>query len=217
MIRVVVVDDQPLVRAGISMLLQAEDGIEVVAEAGDGREAVAVTHTTRPDIVVMDVRMPGMDGVEATRRIVADTDADRLTRVLALTTFQEDEVVYAVLRAGASGFLLKQAAPADLVTAIRRVAGGDAWLDPAVTGAVIAALANMAGTSRSAAEFVAALTPREQEVLKLIAEGLSNAEIVDLLVVSEATVKTHVARILMKTGSRDRAQLVARAHQVGVV
>lgn len=217
MIRVVVVDDQPLVRAGIVMLLQAEDGIEVVAEAGDGRDAVAAVARTRPDVVLMDVRMPGMDGVQATRAIVGHGGGDRLTRVLALTTFQEDDVVYAVLRAGASGFLLKQAAPADLVTAIRRVAGGDSWLDPAVTGTVIAALAQMADTSRTAGEFVATLTPREREVLELIAEGLSNAEIVDQLIVSEATVKTHVARILMKTGSRDRAQLVARAHRYGVV
>jgi DNA-binding NarL/FixJ family response regulator len=211
-IRVLVADDQPLVRAGLVMLLNAEPDIEVVAEAGDGAAAVALARTHSPDIVVMDVRMPVVDGVTATRALTSDgviPDPDRLIRVLMLTTFNDDDVVYAALRAGASGFLLKHAAPQDLVNAIHAVVAGEAWLAPAVALHVINALA------KARPQYVASDTALGH--LTLMAQGLSNGEIKERLVVSEATVKTHVARVLMKTGSRDRTQAVVIAYQCGLV
>ncbi len=221
---VLLADDQDLVRSGLRMLLDAESDIEVVAEARDGSEAVELATRVRPDVVVMDLRMPGMDGREATEQILqAQADGvDRLTKVLVLTTFDGDEDVYGALRAGASGYLLKHSSPGEVAQAIRRVASGESWLDPRVTGRVIAAVRDLAvrtaapGRSPEAAA-LEALTPREREVLTLVAQGLSNGEIRDRLVLSEATVKTHVARILMKTGSRDRASAVALAYRSGFV
>jgi DNA-binding NarL/FixJ family response regulator len=217
-ISVVIAEDQPLVRAGISMLLSSEPGIEVVGQASDGREAITLASTLRPDVVVMDIQMPNMDGVSATRVLANDSsERDHLTKVLVLTTFNDDEAVYGALRAGASGFLLKHAAPTDLIAAVRKIATGDAWIDPAVAGRVIAALATVKDANRVAPERIERLTPREREVLVLMAHGLSNGEIRDRLVVSEATVKTHVARVVMKTGSRDRTQAVVLAYQSGLV
>jgi DNA-binding NarL/FixJ family response regulator len=221
-ISVVVADDQPLVRAGIVMLLEAEPGIDVVGEASDGRQAIDLAQTLKPDIVVMDVRMPGTDGVAATRLLCRDPageDIDHLTKVLIVTTFSDDEAVYGSLQAGASGFLLKHAAPNDLIAAIRKVAAGEAWIDPAVAGRIIATLAQSPapGGPSPHLQLVERLTPREREVLKLMAHGLSNTEIKDRLVISDATVKTHVARIVMKTGSRDRTQAVVLAYQSGLV
>jgi DNA-binding NarL/FixJ family response regulator len=219
-ITVVIADDQPLVRAGISMLLAAEPDIQVVGEASDGREAMTLARSRHPEVVVMDVRMPGMDGVAATRELTTDdcgSGSDQLTKVLVLTTFDDDESVYGALRAGASGFLLKHAAPTDLIAAVRKVAAGDAWIDPAVAGKVIAAVAALSDLGRGAPALVERLTPREREVLVLMAHGLSNADIRDRLGVSEATVKTHVARVVMKTGSRDRTQAVVLAYQSGLV
>ena len=223
-VRVVVAEDQPLVRSGLVLLLQT-GGVQVVAEAGDGAEAVDLARTHRPDVVVMDLQMPGMDGATATRHLTADTtgapngprDVDHLVKVLVVTTYHEDQAVYGALRAGASGYLLKSAAPRDLVPALRAVAAGEAWIDPGVAGAVIAALAELPDRSTHRPQSLQRLTPRETEVLALIAHGLSNAEIRDRLVLSEATVKTHVSRILLKTGSRDRAQAVALAYQSGLV
>lgn len=218
-VRVVVVDDQELIRAGIVMLLGAEDDIEVVAEGANGDDAVALAEQHHPDVVLMDIRMAGTDGVTATRRLTADRSGDavdRPTRVLVLTTFAEDEVLYGALRAGASGFLLKHAAPSDLPSALRKVARGDAWIDPAVAGRLIAAVSQLPVTPR-ASDLEALLTPREREVLTMIAHGMSNAEITRRLVLSEATVKTHVARVIMKTGCRDRAQAVALAYRSGLV
>ncbi len=216
-IRVVLAEDDHLVRAGIGMVVSAEPDIEVVGEAADGVGALLLVEELQPDVVVMDVRMPGLDGVEATRRITADHPAypDVATRVLVLTTFAEDDVVYGALRAGAQGFLLKQS-PADLPTAIRRVAAGDAWLDPAVAPRVLETMRRLADTTASP-ERLDGLTPREREVLALVADGLSNGEIGARLRISESTVKTHVARILMKTGSRDRAQAVVLAFRSGLV
>jgi DNA-binding NarL/FixJ family response regulator len=217
-VSIVVAEDQRLVRAGIVMLLGAEDDLEVVGEAADGREAVDLARSRDADLVLMDVRMPGMDGVAATRLLTADhADPDKVVRVLMLTTFDDDDAVYGALRAGASGFLLKHAAPQDLITAVRRVVAGEAWIDPAVAGKVIAALARQPGPGVASPELLARLTPREREVLALMANGLSNREITERLVLSEATVKTHVARVLMKTGSRDRAQAVVLAYQTGLV
>jgi len=217
-ISIVVADDEPLVRAGIVMLLRAEPGLEVVGEASDGREAIQLAQSHRPDLVIMDVRMPGMDGVTATRRLTAESDdPDRLTKVLILTTFNEDEVVYGALRAGASGMLLKHAVPKELISAVHRVAAGDAWIDPSVAGRVIAALAATPQFRDSSPQLLSALTPREREVLVLMAHGLSNTEIKDRLVLSDATVKTHVARVLMKTGSRDRTQAVVLAYRSRLV
>ena len=217
-VRILVADDQCLVRAGITMLLRAEADFEVVAEASDGQEALDLALTYRPELVLMDARMPTMDGITATRLLTANSpDPDRLTKVLMLTTFNDDEVVYGALQAGASGFLLKHVAPKDLATAVRTVAGGEAWIDPAVAGRVIAALAALPAPGHGAPQLLERLTPREREVLALMAQGLSTTEIKDRLVLSEATVKTHIARILMKTGSRDRAQAVALAYQSGLV
>ena len=220
MITVLVADDQALIRAGIVLLLQAQPDIEVLAEAGDGAEAIVLAARHHPDVVIMDVRMPVLDGVSATRELCADRDpaaADVGPRVLVLTTFDDDEAVYGALLAGASGYLLKHAVPHDLVSAVRRVAAGDAWLDPAVAGAVIAALARTPRVGEASGELIGRLTGREREVLVLMADGLSNAEIADRLVVGEGTIKTHVSRVLMKTACRDRVQAVALAYRSGLV
>jgi DNA-binding NarL/FixJ family response regulator len=218
-IRVLLADDQPLVRAGIAMLLSAETGIEVAAECSNGEEAVAQTRIHQPDVVLMDVRMPGVDGVEATRVITSDGFAvlqDRPVKVLILTTYHVDDAVYGALRAGASGFLLKDAAPAELVMAVQAVAAGEAWLDPAVARRLL----NDFGTrpqQRETPPDMRALTEREREVLVLAAGGLSNTEIAGKLFIGEATVKTHLGRVLMKLGVRDRTQAVVAAYQSGLV
>jgi DNA-binding NarL/FixJ family response regulator len=217
---VLVADDQAVVRGGITMLLQAEPDLEVVAEAGDGRQAIELTRAYAPDVVLMDVRMPVLDGVAATRALCADRpDAVDVpvAKVLMLTTFDDDEAVYGALLAGATGYLLKQAAPRDLIGAVRAIAGGDAWLDPAVAGRVIKALAEVPRVADRVPELLSRLTAREREVLVLMAEGLSNAEIATRLVLGEGTVKTHVSRVLMKTATRDRAQAIALAYRCGLV
>jgi DNA-binding NarL/FixJ family response regulator len=220
-VRVVIVDDQTLVRAGFRMIVEARPDLEVVGEAADGEAAVAVTLEQRPDVVLMDVRMPGVDGLEATRRLMAQPDELR-PRVLILTTFDLDEYVYEALRAGAAGFLLKDTPPAQLVEAIRVVASGDALLAPSVTRRLIERFVGMpAPQGRAAAPADATpirdLTARETEVLRLVARGLSNAEIAASLVVSETTVKSHVGRLLMKLGLHDRVQAVVLAYESGFV
>jgi len=215
-IRVLVADDQTLVRAGFRVLVDSAPDQEVVGEAGNGREAVELARSARPDVVLMDIRMPVLDGLEATRRIVAD-ELLAGVRVLVLTTFDLDEYVYQALRAGASGFLLKDTPPADLLAAIRVVAAGDALLAPAVTRRLIAEFARRPEPSPVTPAALAGLTDREREVLALVARGLTNAEIADRLVVSAATTKTHVSRILAKLQGRDRAQLVMLAYETGLV
>ncbi|MGD9792912.1 MAG: response regulator [Acidimicrobiia bacterium] len=218
-IRVVVADDQALVRSGFAMLLAGEADIEVVGEAANGAEAVALVASTRPDVVLMDVRMPIMDGLEATRRISSDESLSA-TRVIILTTFDLDEYVHDALRAGASGFLLKDTLPLELLTAVRVVAAGDALITPSVTRRLIAEFARMpAGAPPVAADdpLLGQLTEREREVLELVAKGQSNAEVAATLFVSHATVKTHVSRLLMKLNARDRAQLVMVAYETGLV
>ncbi|MEU9373430.1 response regulator transcription factor [Streptomyces sp. NPDC048255] len=214
-IRVLIVDDQMMVREGFSVLLNAMDGIEVVGEAVDGRAAIAQVAALRPDVVLMDIRMPEMNGLEATREIVAaDTDA----KVLVLTTFDLDEYVYQALRAGASGFLLKDASARQLADGVRVVAAGDALLAPSVTKRLIAEFSKLSGTPRPAdPAAVGELTERETEVLVLIAQGLSNAEIADRLIVAESTIKTHVSRILVKLGLRDRTQAAVFAYETRLV
>jgi DNA-binding NarL/FixJ family response regulator len=214
MIRVLLADDQAMVRAGFRLILAAEPDITVVGEAADGLEAVAAARRLRPDVTLMDVRMPRLDGIAATRRLVAEDPI--ATRVVVLTTFDVDSHVYDALRAGASGFLLKTAPPEDLVQAIRVVAGGAGLLDPAVTRRVIEEFARTQAPAPPPPE-IAALTEREFEVLHQVARGLSNAEIAASLVVSEATVKTHVARMLAKLGLRDRVQAVVYAYERGLV
>jgi DNA-binding NarL/FixJ family response regulator len=216
MIKVLVADDQTLVRAGFRVLVESAPDLEVVGEAGDGAEAVELARQRLPDVVLMDIRMPRMDGLEATRRIVA-LDRAEAVRVLVLTTFDLDEYVYQALRAGASGFLLKDTPPADLLAAIRVVAAGDALLAPSVTRRLIAEFARRPQPSAVTPAALAALTDREREVLALVARGLSNAEIAEALVVSGATAKTHVSRVLAKLGARDRAQLVMLAYETGLV
>jgi DNA-binding NarL/FixJ family response regulator len=215
-IRVLVADDQTLVRAGFRVLVESAPDLEVVGEAGDGVEAVELARRELPDVVLMDIRMPVMDGLEATRRTVALDRAEGI-RVLVLTTFDLDEYVYEALRAGASGFLLKDTPPADLLAAIRVVAAGDALLAPGVTRRLIAEFARRPEPSAVTPAALAALTDREREVLALVARGLSNAEIAELLVVSGATAKTHVSRVLAKLHARDRAQLVMLAYETGLV
>ena len=220
MIRVVVVDDQPLVRAGIVMLVNAEDDITVVAEAADGAEALTQIRAHRPDVVLMDVRMPGTDGVTATRAVVDEgltAHSGQPIGVIILTTYHIDEAVYAALRAGASGFLLKDAAPAEIVNAIRSVVAGEAWLDPAVARRLIDEFAARPEPHTPTPAEMAQLTPREREVLSLMARGLSNADVAVELFISEATVKTHLARVMMKLGVREKAQAVAAAYQTGLV
>jgi DNA-binding NarL/FixJ family response regulator len=212
---VLIVDDQALVRAGFRMILEAEEDMEVVGEAADGREAVAEARRLRPDVVLMDVRMPDVDGIEATRRLLGD-GAD--AKVVMLTTFDMDEYVYDALRAGASGFLLKDVPPEQLVAGIRAVASGDALLAPAVTRRVIEEFVRRPPASvRTLPPKLGDLTARELEVLKLIARGRSNAEIATELFVSETTVKTHVAHVLMKLSLRDRVQGVVLAYECGLV
>jgi len=215
-IRVVVADDQALVRAGFRVLVDSAADLQVVGEAGDGVEAVELAHRERPDVVLMDIRMPTMDGLEATRRITALDEAAGV-RILMLTTFHLDEYVYQALRAGASGFLLKDTPPADLLAAIRVVAAGDALLAPRVTRRLIEEFAHRPEPALATPDALGALTEREREVLVLVARGLSNAEIAEQLVVSPATSKTHVSRVLTKLGARDRAQLVMLAYETGLV
>jgi DNA-binding NarL/FixJ family response regulator len=230
-LRVVVADDQALVRVGFCGIISATPGLEVVGEAANGAEAVEAAREAKPDVILMDVRMPIMDGIEATRQITASTGV----RVLILTTFDLDEYVYAALRAGASGFLLKDTLPADLLNAIRVVAGGDALLAPSVTRRLIgefarsasfasatrpevkaAAAAGATACAANAQRALGVLTDREREVLELVARGMSNAEIADHLTISPATAKTHVAHLLTKLDSRDRIQLVILAFQSGI-
>jgi DNA-binding NarL/FixJ family response regulator len=219
MISVVLADDQALVRAGFRALLDAEPGIEVVGEAADGLRAVEVVRATRPDVVLMDIRMPGVDGLEATRRIAADPDL-AATRVVILTTFELDEYVFEALRTGASGFLVKDTEPVDLLRGVRAVAAGDGLLSPSVTRRVIGSFAAAAvahGRQPEPPRELDQLTDREREVLALVAEGLSNDEIATRLVISPATAKTHVSRTMIKLGARDRAQLVVYAYEAGLI
>ena len=216
-IRVLLVDDQALIRAGFRMILDAEEDIEVVGESADGTQAVDSVQRLKPDVVLMDIRMPEMDGIEATRLITSRSGDGEGPRVLMLTTFDLDEYVYDALRAGASGFLLKDVPAEQLVDGIRVVAHGDALLAPSVTKRLIQEFSRGAVVEQSAPPELEELTPRELEVFKLIARGLSNAEIAAELIVSETTVKTHVARVLMKLGVRDRVQLVVLAYESGVV
>jgi DNA-binding NarL/FixJ family response regulator len=212
MIRVLLVDDEELVRTGLRMILDAEPGITVAGDAADGASALVCVDELSPDVVLMDIRMPRMDGLEATRRICAESPG---VKVVVLTTFDLDEHVYAALAAGASGFLLKDAPASQLVHAIRVVAGGEALLAPSVTRRLIARFTDQPPGIRP--KLPADLTTRETEVLALLAEGLSNAEIAERLVVGEATVKTHVGRVLMKLGVRDRVQAVVMAYRSGLV
>ncbi|MFD4273692.1 response regulator transcription factor [Streptomyces cyaneofuscatus] len=215
MIRVVLADDQTLVRAGFRSILSGEDDIEVVGEAADGEQAVALAHEQRPDVVLMDIRMPGTDGLEATRRITTDP---RLTavRVVILTTFDMDDHVYGALRAGASGFLVKDTEPMELLHGVRVVARGDALIAPAVTRRLISEFANRRKQPAPSPR-LNALTEREREVMGLVGAGLSNDEIAARLVLSPATSKTHVSRIMTKLGVRDRAQLVILAYESGMI
>ena len=223
-IRVLVVDDQSLVRAGFRTILDSEEGIVVVAEAADGEAAIAAVEEFSPDVVCMDVQMPGMDGLEATRRITAD--ATSAAAVLVLTTFNREDYLFAALEAGASGFLLKNSSPEQLIEAVQVVARGDALLSPDVTRRVIEAVARPAGreatearveTTRSTNPALETLTDREREVLERLAEGLSNSEIAERMWVGEATVKSHVSKVLMKLGLRDRVHAVVYAYENGVV
>jgi DNA-binding NarL/FixJ family response regulator len=214
-IRVLLADDQALVRGGFRALLDAQEDIEVVGEAGDGDEAVELATELVPDVVLMDIRMPGVDGLEATKRIAAD---ERLAevRIVILTTFEVDEYVFEAIRVGASGFLVKDTEPADLLRAVRAVAAGEALLSPSVTRRLIGEFAARAKEPRPRSD-LDVLTEREREVVALVAEGLSNDEIAERLVLSPATAKTHVSRAMVKLGMRDRAQLVVLAYESGLV
>jgi DNA-binding NarL/FixJ family response regulator len=214
-VRILIADDQALVRAGFRMILDAEEGLDVVGEASDGDEAVALAGEIVPDVVLMDIRMPQVDGIEATRRILAAA-GDRLVRVLMLTTFDANEYVYEALRAGASGFLLKDVPPEQLAAGIRVVAQGEALLAPSITKRLIQEFASAGPAPAAPPEGLDELTARELEVFKLVARGLSNAEIAAELIVSETTVKTHVARVLMKLRLRDRVQVVVLAYESGI-
>ncbi len=215
MIRVALVDDQSLIRAGLRALLDDAGDIDVVGEAANGREAVGLVRRTRPDVVLMDIRMPELDGLAATRAITADT-ALAATRVIILTTFELDEYVFEALRIGASGFLVKDTEPADLLVGIRAVAAGDALLSPSVTRRLIGEFASRSRPTASS-HALDGLTDREREVVALVGEGLSNDEIADRLVMSPATAKTHVSRAMTKLHVRDRAQLVVLAYESGLV
>jgi DNA-binding NarL/FixJ family response regulator len=220
--RVLIADDQALVRAGFRMILEAQPDIEVVAEAADGEAAVRLARRHRPDVVLMDIRMPGLDGLEATRRLLAGFSGDGAVvahppRIVILTTFDLDEYVYAALQAGAAGFLLKDVSPEHLVGAVRTVAIGDALLAPSITRRLVERYAQPQAALDAAPETLARLTVRETEVFKLLARGMSNVEIAATLVVSEATIKTHVAGILAKLGLRNRAQAVVLAYESGIV
>ncbi len=215
-VRVLLADDEQLVRAGFRLILESEPDIEVIGEAGNGAEAIALTQQLDPDVVLMDIQMPEMNGLEATRQIAA-LGRTESSRVLILTTFEVDEYVYEALRAGASGFLLKRTPAADLVAGIRVVAAGDALLAPSVTRRLIDQFAQRPAAGRTDARALDEITAREREVLALVARGHSNAEIAELLVLSEGTVKTHIKRIFMKLDLRDRAQAVILAYDVRLV
>ena len=215
MIRVLIVDDQALVRDGFGLILDAQPDIEVVGGACDGREAIERVRELRPDVVLMDIRMPEVDGIEATRRLMAD--ADTPARILMLTTFDENEYVYEAMKAGASGFMLKDVRREELVGAVRTIAAGDALLAPALTRRLIADFVRRPPPGAAPSGPMGDLTDRESEVVRLVARGMSNAEIAASLVVSDATVKTHVARILSKLGLRDRIQVVVMAYESGFV
>src|SRR3954447_21352013 len=215
MIRIVLADDQALVRAGFRALLNAQDDIEVVGEAADGTETIAAAREHKPDVMLMDIRMPGLDGLEATRQISSAPDlAD--VHILILTTFEEDEYVFEAIRVGASGFLVKDTEPVELVRAVRVVAGGDALLSPSVTRRLIGEFATRAKKVQQPTT-LDVLTDREREVVALVGEGLTNDEIAERLVVSPATAKTHVSRAMTKLATRDRAQLVVLAYETGLV
>lgn len=215
-IKVLLVDDQALVRAGFRVLLDVEDDVEVVGEATTGVDAVQLALATRPDVVLMDIRMPDLDGIQATRRIVATKGLERV-RVLILTTYDTDANVFDALQAGASGFLLKDAGPAELLHAIRVVAAGEALIAPRVTRRLIAQFAATRVAHQAGQEQLAVLTDREREVMALVGQGLSNSEIGSVLTLSPATARTHVSRAMVKLGARDRAQLVVMAYQTGLV
>jgi DNA-binding NarL/FixJ family response regulator len=215
LIRVVLADDQALLRAGLRALLDAEDDIEVVGEAANGREAITAVRATRPDVVLMDIRMPELDGLEATRAIAADP-ALTASRVVILTTFDLDEYVFEAIRIGASGFLVKDTEPVELLRGVRAVANGDALLSPTVTRQLIAEFASRSRRTRPL-ELLDPLTEREREVVGLVGEGLSNDEIAERLVMSPSTAKTHVSRSMVKLQARDRAQLVVMAYETGLV
>jgi DNA-binding NarL/FixJ family response regulator len=215
MTRVVLVDDQALLRAGFRALIDAEDDLEVVGEAGDGAEALAVVRSSKPDVVLMDIRMPGVDGLEATRQISAEPTLSE-TRIIILTTFELDEYVFEAMRHGASGFLVKDTEPVDLLAGIRAVAAGDGLLSPSVTRRLIAEFASRSRPS-APTKVLDPLTDREREIVALVGEGLSNDEIAERLVLSPATAKTHVSRAMTKLHARDRAQLVVLAYETGLV
>ncbi|GIH09432.1 DNA-binding response regulator [Rhizocola hellebori] len=216
MIKVVLADDQALVRAGFRMLLDIEEDIEVVGEAATGAEALALAHSQRPEVVLMDIRMPVLDGIQATRRISQTAGLDRV-RVIILTTYDTDTYVFEALQAGASGFLLKDCGPAELLHGIRVVAAGDALLAPKITRRLIGRFAAAGNTARLAEDQLSVLTTREREIVALVGQGLSNEEIAAKLVLSPATARTHVSRAMTKLRARDRAQLVVIAYQTGLV
>jgi DNA-binding NarL/FixJ family response regulator len=213
-IRVLVVDDDDLMRAGLRGVLATDEAIDVVGEASDGRDAIYRTRLLRPDVVLMDVRMPGLDGVSATRELLA---AFPDVRVVILTTFEQDDYIFDALNAGASGFLLKRTTPEDLVAAVHTIAAGDSLLSPSVTSRVIERMSSEPQPDPALVDRLSELTPRELEVLRLLATGLSNTEIADTLVIAESTVKTHVKRILAKLDARDRVQAVVAAYESGLV
>ena len=213
-IRVLLADDQPLVRAGLEMIVDAAEGLELVGQAADGVEAVALAASASPDVVLMDVRMPGMDGIEAAAHLVR---AGSRAKILMLTTFDLDEYVYRAMRAGASGFLLKDASRDQLATAVRTVSAGEALLAPSITRRLVEDFCRRPAPDGATAEMTRQLTGRELEVVRLVAKGLSNAEIAGQLYLSDATVKSHIARVLAKLGLRDRVQIVVLAYETGIV
>jgi DNA-binding NarL/FixJ family response regulator len=215
-VKVIVVDDQALVRAGFRVLIDSADDLEVLGEASNGEEAVALVEATSPDVILMDIRMPVMDGIEATRQILSAHHGD-VPRVLILTTFDLDEYVYAALRAGASGFLLKDTPPGEMLAAIRVIAEGNALLSPSVTRRLISDFAKSEVKASASTKYIDTLTDREREVFALVAEGKSNQELANELHMSTATAKTHVSRVLMKLNARDRAQLVVIAYESGFI
>jgi DNA-binding NarL/FixJ family response regulator len=217
-IRILIADDEALIRAGLALILKTEPDMEIVAEAQDGDEAVSLAHSEMPDVVLMDVRMPNLDGVAATKQIVADAFSDQdPIKILILTTFNTDEAVYGAIKAGASGFILKHAAPKELVAAIHAVARGDAWLDPMVARNLMHEFASRPDAQVPTPAELSQLTKREVAILVEVAHGFSNAQIAQRLVLSEATVKTHLSRVLLKLGLRDRAQAVGVAYRTRLV